>query len=69
MITYFKFLGTTITGQWTNGSVYPALGFITLSNSATAVLLNDSGSIDVANVQFSADWQVDHINGFTQVYP
>lgn len=69
MVTYFKFIGTTVADQWTNNKVYASLGFIDLGNSATAVLLNDSNAIDTANVQFSANWQVDHIDGFVQVYP
>lgn len=68
-MSFFKFIGTTVSGQWTNGQVYAALGFIALSNSATAVFLNDSNVIDVANVQFSADWQIDHVLGVTQIYP
>lgn len=71
MVTYFTFIGATVAGQWTNAKVYPCLGFIALSNSANAVLLNDSNVIDVANVQFSVDWQVDHVDtvGLVQIYP
>jgi hypothetical protein len=70
MITYFKFVGTTVAGQWTNNQVYPNLGFININDRPYGTLLNDSNAIDVADTA-SANWVVDHISvpSLVQVYP
>lgn len=68
MITNFEFVGITVSGQWTNGKIYPNLGFVGINGRPYATVMNDSNVIDVADTA-SANWQVSTVIGLIQVYP